>query len=208
MKSVLIADDHPLILMGIQSVLEKKGFMVCAVCTNSIDAYHQIIRKRPLIAILDMKMPDLNAVEIIKKLESVNLPTRFIIQTSYNEASLFNYAKELGVRGYLLKNFALEEFDACIDAVANGGSYFSIHLNQSLTDNARVTGKDSLEKLSFAERRVLTLVSAQKNNNEIAKELFVTEKTVEKHRSSIIKKLNIEPSQNALLKWALKNVGG
>lgn len=207
MKSVLIADDHPLILTGLQSVLEKKGFMVCAVCTNGIDAYQNILRKRPLIAILDMKMADLNAIEIIKKIQPLNLPTRFIIHTSYNEESLFRNAKSIGISGYLLKNFALEEFDKCIDTVANGGTYFSIHLNQSLVIDIYSPENELLNKLTFAERRILTLVANQKNNKEIAKELFVTEKTIEKHRSSIIKKLAIEPSQNALLKWALKNMG-
>jgi len=206
MKSVLIADDHPLILSGLQSILEKKGFIICAICTNGIDTYQQIIKKRPLIAILDMKMPDMNAIDIIKKLQPHKLPTRFVIQTSFNEAALFNYAKSLGISGYLLKNFAVEEYEKCIDAVANGETYFSLYLNQSLIDNTISTDYRQLDKLTFAERRILHLVAAQKNNKEIAIELFVTEKTVEKHRTNIIKKLNIEPCQNALLKWSLKHI--
>ena len=206
MKSVLIADDHPMIIMGVKSIMEKKWFMVCSVCTNGIDAYNQIIRKRPLIAILDMKMPGMNAIEIIKKLQHLNLPTRYIIQTSFDDLSAFNLAKDLGVKGYLLKNFALEEFDKCIDAVAKGDKYFSVHLKKSLSDSIESSEDNLLAVLSFAERKVLTMIAAHHSNKEIAKELFVTEKTVEKHRSKIIKKLNIEPEQNALLKWAVKNM--
>lgn len=204
MSRILIADDHPVVLFGTRTYLQQRGYNVISTCSNGLEAYNQIIAKQPDIALLDMSMPGLNGLEIVEKVQQAKIPVKTILLTMHNEASLFNRAKELGVKGYLLKDFAMDEMEKCLEEVRKGNSYFSRHLEQSLTINNNGGADPELSLLTFAERKILELVAQQKSTKEIAALLFISEKTVETHRSHIIKKLNIPPGKNALLIWAMK----
>jgi len=204
MYKILIADDHPVVLYGTKIFLEKKGFDVIMTCENGLEAYNQITAKTPDIAVLDMSMPGLSGMEILEKLTTQRLQTKIILQTMHNDLSLFTRAKELNVKGYLLKDFAMEELEKCIHEVMKGNTYFSTHLSQKLTIQEHDDEDTSLQQLTFAERKILKLVAEQKSTKEIAALLFISEKTVETHRGHIIKKLNIPPGKNALLIWAMK----
>jgi DNA-binding NarL/FixJ family response regulator len=204
MYKIIIADDHPVVLFGTKVFLEKKGFDVIMACENGLEAYNQIITKKPDIAVLDMSMPGLSGLEILEKLNTQKLPTKVILLTMHNDVSLFNRSKELNGKGYLLKDFAMEELEKCIHEVMKGNTYFSTHLTQMLTIQKHDGEDESLNQLTFAERKILKLVADQKSTKEIAALLFISEKTVETHRGHIIKKLNIPPGKNALLIWAMK----
>jgi len=201
--NILIADDHPVVLFGTKTFLEQKGFNVVSACENGVEAYNQILFKKPDIALLDMSMPGMNGIEIIQKTQADGLSTKIVLLTMHSEYSIFNRAKELGVRGYLLKEFAMDELEKCIDEVCQGKTYFSKHLSQKLTITDDGSDAD-LSLLTFAEKKILDLVAKQKSTKEIASMLFISEKTVETHRSHIIKKLNIPPTKNALLIFAIK----
>ncbi|WP_118973113.1 response regulator [Taibaiella koreensis] len=205
MCKVLIADDHPVVLLGTQTYLNARGFEVVGMCANGLEAYNQILALRPHIAVLDMSMPGLNGLDILEKLSQSKetWKTKVILLTMHSELSLFNRARELDVRGYLLKDFAMDEMEKCLQEVRDGNTYFSKHLAQRLTFG-QAEQDPALEQLTFAERKILELVSQQKSTREIAALLFISEKTVETHRSHIIKKLNIPPGKNALLIWAMK----
>ncbi len=206
MYNVLIADDHPVVLFGTKTFLTQLGYHVISTCSNGLEAYNQIITRQPDIALLDMNMPGLNGVEILEKINNhksvANVKT--ILLTMHNELSIFNRAKELAVKGYLLKDFAMDEMEKCLDAVKKGETYFSHHLVQRLTIKNTPDTHPDLQQLTFAEKKILELVSQQKSTREIASLLFISEKTVETHRSHIIKKLNIPAGKNALLIWAMK----
>lgn len=204
MSRILIADDHPVVLFGTRTYLQQRGYNVITTCSNGLEAYNQIIAKQPDIALLDMSMPGLSGLEIVEKVQQAKVPVKTILLTMHNELSLFNRAKEIGVKGYLLKDFAMEEMEKCLEEVKRGNTYFSRHLEQSLTINNNGDGNPELSQLTFAEKKILELVAQQKSTREIAAMLFISEKTVETHRSHIIKKLNIPPGKNALLIWAMK----
>jgi DNA-binding NarL/FixJ family response regulator len=204
MCNIVIADDHPVVLFGTKTFLEQRGYNVVSACANGLEAYNQIITKQPNIAILDMSMPGLNGLEILAKLQTAKHPVKSILLTMHNDAALFNKAKELGVKGYLLKEFAMDELEKCLNEVKNGLTYFSKHLSNMLTIQHTKDANPALQHLTFAEKKILELVVQQKSTKEIAALLFISEKTVETHRSHIIKKLNIPPGKNALLIWAMK----
>jgi DNA-binding NarL/FixJ family response regulator len=204
MCSIIIADDHPVVLFGTRTFLEQRNYNVVSACENGLEAYNQIITKMPQIAILDMNMPGLNGMEILEKLQQARHPVKSILLTMYNDVALFNKAKELGVKGYLLKDFAMDELEKCLFEVRMGNSYFSKHLSHMLTVQHSEDANPALEQLTFAEKKILDLVTQQKSSKDIAAMLFISEKTVETHRSHIIKKLNIPPGKNALLIWAMK----
>jgi DNA-binding NarL/FixJ family response regulator len=204
MCKIIIADDHPVVLFGTKIFLEKKGFDVVMACENGLEAYNQIITKKPEIAVLDMSMPGLNGLEILEKLTQQKCSTKVILLTMHNDASIFNRAKALNAQGYLLKDFAMEELDKCIHEILKGHTYFSSHLTQKLTIHSSEEEDPNFKQLTFAEKKILELVADQKSTKEIAALLFISEKTVETHRGHIIKKLNIPPGKNALLIWAMK----
>lgn len=205
MYNILIADDHPVVLFGTKTFLTQLGYNVISTCSNGLEAYNQIITRQPDIALLDMNMPGLNGVEILEKMQNQkSLRVKTILLTMHNELSIFNRARELDVKGYLLKDFAMDEMEKCLDTVKRGDTYFSQHLVQRLEIKNNGDARPELQQLTFAERKILELVSQQKSTKEIASLLFISEKTVETHRSHIIKKLNIPPGRNALLIWAMK----
>lgn len=205
MYNVLIADDHPVVLFGTRTFLTQLGYNVISTCANGLEAYNQILSRQPDIALLDMNMPGLNGLELLEKIQQQRppLPVKTILLTMHNELSFFNRARELNVKGYLLKDFAMNEMEKCLEAVKEGNTYFSEHLVQKLEIRNNSGLPPDLQQLTFAERKILELVSQQKSTKEIAAMLFISEKTVETHRSHIIKKLNIPPGKNALLKWAM-----
>jgi DNA-binding NarL/FixJ family response regulator len=204
MCKIIIADDHPVVLFGTKIFLEKKGFDVIMACENGLEAYNQIITKKPEIAVLDMSMPGLSGLEVLEKLTQQKCSTKVVLLTMHNDASIFNRARALNAQGYLLKDFAMEELEKCIQEILKGNTYFSSHLTQKLTIHSSEEEDPNLKQLTFAEKKILELVAGQKSTKEIAALLFISEKTVETHRGHIIKKLNIPPGKNALLIWAMK----
>ena len=124
-----------------------------------------------------------------------------MLVTFSKDGTLFNQAEDLNVYGYILKEFALAEIEACLEALGKGDSYFS----PSLKDYISEKPKFDLKVLSETEKKILTLIAKNKTTKEIAEELFVSSRTVEKHRSNIIRKLNIDQTQNSLLIWAKEN---
>lgn len=202
-KTIITADDHPLLLKGLNDFLLEKGYNIIDSATNGKSAFEIIEKRHPDIAILDIQMPDLSGLEIAKQCYDKNIKTKIIIITFHKEASLYFEAKELNIYGYLLKDFAIEEIENCIESVVNGIPYFSkkIHtLLQVLPENLNF-----LHKLTPSERKILKYIANDKTNKEIGDLLFISPRTVEKHRSNIIQKLNLEPKTNALLIWAKEN---
>ena len=206
MLKILISDDHPFTLMGTKVYIESLGYHICELCSNGISAYNMILRHEPDIALLDVNMPGMNGLEVLEKIKTHPLSTKVILLTMHKELSLFKRAKELGVKGYVLKEFSTDVLDECIKAVQKGQVWFSPQLTESLHVDSEAVVDSVLDKLSFAEKKVLGLIAQQLTSKEIAQSLFIAEKTVENHRSNIMKKLNLPPEKNALLVWALQNM--
>lgn len=208
MTSVLIADDHPVVSLGVKTFLEQRNYRVSAVFANGIEAYNKLLSDPPDVAILDVSMPGMTGIEILKKLQSVKSSTKVILLTLHNERSLFDYAVKLGVSGFLLKEFAMDELDLCLENVSRNKQYFSTHLEKKLKIDGENRDTELTDNLTFAERKILELVAKQKSTKEIAHMLFISEKTVETHRRHIIQKLNIPPGNQSLVLWAIKNMPG
>ncbi|HLO42933.1 MAG TPA: response regulator transcription factor [Leadbetterella sp.] len=201
--TILVADDHPLIVKGMADFLLSNGYKVIAAETNGIMAYHKLINLKPQIAILDIEMPDMNGFQIVEKLNTNgHSSTIFIFNTIHKEQSILQRAIEIGVRGYMLKESTLDEILICLQSVIRGGTYFGKNLtNQYNSDHENTI----TSKLSPSEIKILRLIAQKKNTKEIAEMLFVAEKTIEKHRSNIIRKMGLSQTKNSLLIWSLQN---
>lgn len=202
--NILIADDHPFTLQGTQSFVESYGYRVVATCANGVSAFNLIQLRLPDIAILDINMPGMDGLDVAKKIQEVKLKTRVILLTMHNEMTIYNKAKEYGIYGYILKEHAQSELQKCLAEVTKGNEYVSDSLLQDLV-SVRTSDNSELSKLTFSERKIVELIARQKTSKQIAELLFLSEKTIEGHRSNIIDKLGLPKEKNTLLKWALKN---
>ena len=202
--NILIADDHPLTLQGTKNFVESFGYRVTDTCSNGASALNQILLHQPDMAILDINMPGLDGIDVAKKVWDSRLRTKVILLTMHNETTLYDKAVECGVYGYILKEYALSELKKCLEEVQKGNHYTSDSLNRDLVAN-RTEGHGELSKLTFSERKIVELISQQKTTRQIAELLFLSEKTIEGHRSNIIEKLGLPKEKNVLLKWAMRH---
>lgn len=202
---ILIADDHPFTLMGTKAFVESLKFKVEDVCSNGITALNLIKSHQPDIAILDINMPGMDGLEVLEKVFSQKLKTKVILLTMHKEMTVFKKASQYEVAGYILKENAQEDLAYCLDAVIKGHQYISKNLVSDLQIDNPNNSEDHLSKLTFAERKVIELVAQQKTSKQIGEMLFISEKTVEGHRTNIIQKLGLPKEKNTLLIWAMKH---
>ncbi len=202
LASIVIADDHPLILKGLNDFLKEKNYNVLASAKNGNDALQAIKDLEPDIAVLDIRMPYLTGLEIAKLCNDLNLSTKIILITLEKDSATYKEARLLHIFGYLLKEFALVELENCISSVMDGKRYFSPELIQYLEVDEP---PEMLDLLTPAEKRVLRLIGQNKTAKEIGNLLFVSDRTIEKHKSHIIKKLELEPKGNSLALYAKEN---
>ena len=200
--SIIIADDHPLILKGLYDFLIEKGYNVIDSAKDGKEALALIKSHKPEIAILDIQMPHLTGLEVADKCKMCSLETKIILITLEKDEKIFNEAKSLKVYGYVLKEFALAEIENCISSVIEDKSYFSPDLIKYLKPD---TKPEILNTLTNTEKKVLRLITKNKTASEIGTLMHSSRRTIEKHKSNIIKKLDIEKVPNSLLIWAKDN---
>lgn len=198
----VIADDHPLSLLGTQVLVESLGYVVLETCKNGQTAWNAIKRLKPDFVILDISMPEMNGLEISQKIRIHQMPTKIILLTSHKELSIKKKADELKINAYLLKEYALEELRQCLQHLIHNEYYSSPQIKFDLEKDVDYQKDEVLSQLSFSERKVFELIVQQKTTKEIANLLFLSEKTIEAHRAAIIRKLGLKPEKNTLLKFA------
>lgn len=180
---------------------------VIAEADNGARAIDLIREARPDIALLDLDMPIKDGFEVTRDIQEMKLDVEVIFLTMHKTETLFNAALDLGVKGYVLKDSAMTEIIACIQAVSKGQSYASPQLTSFMIGrNQRATAllkqKPTLNDLTPTEHRILKLIAEAKTSRAIATELFISPRTVEHHRANICLKLDLHGS-NALMKFAL-----
>ncbi|MBQ4820601.1 response regulator transcription factor [Aquimarina sp. MMG016] len=203
-STIFIADDHPLLLKGMHIFLTDKGFDVVDTSSDGLSAYNNIIRLKPEIALLDIQMPKLTGIEIARKCLQNKINTKIILLTLHKNEEFYFESKNLNVYGYLLKEFALEEIEHCLKKVSKNETYQGKDIQKLLNVSAD-SSSGILKKLTTTERKVLYLIAKNKTSKEIAAMLFVTIKTIEKHRANIRVKLGLEAKTHSLLIWVKEN---
>mgnify|MGYP000232808683 CR=1 FL=1 len=200
--TIVIADDHPLVLKGLQDYLTEKKYRIIASATNGKMAYELIVKHNPDIAILDIRMPYKSGIEITEACISNNIKTKIVLITFEKSAQLYHKAKALNVSGYILKEFALSEIENCLTAIENNNPFYSPEIEEFMLTQEDVIG---ISILTPTEKKILKLIAKNKTAKEIGVILFISNRTVEKHKSNIINKLKISGHQNSLLIWAKEN---
>jgi DNA-binding NarL/FixJ family response regulator len=205
---VVIADDHPVFTKGLRQVLTADPSLdVVAEARDGEAAFQCIQEHKPDVAVLDIDMPKKDGFDVVRAVQKQQLPVAVVFLTMHKNEALFNAALDLGVQGYVLKDSALTEIVDSVRAVATGHNFVSPVLSTYLFGRRRRAQalsqeQPSLGDLTPAERRVLQLIADAKTSGEIARDLYISVRTVEHHRANICTKLNLHGS-NALLRFAM-----
>jgi DNA-binding NarL/FixJ family response regulator len=208
--TVLIADDHPVVRSGIRQVLSMiPQYQTVHEANDGTAAIEYIRRSKPDVAILDIEMPGLDGFEVAEIVRSEEYPVRLIFMTMHNDEQTFNKAMDLGINGFVLKENAVSDIVDAVRSVMEGKYYLSPTLSDYLVRRntppahslKTTTGIDTLTP---SERNILRLIAEQKTTKTIAEELFISPKTVDKHRANICAKLDLHGAY-ALLKFAFEN---
>ena len=207
---LLIVDDHPVFRRGLREAIEENSrFRIVGEASDGEAAMRLVIELKPAIAVVDIDMPRLNGLEMVRALQKLSIPLTVVFLTMYNEEDMFNAAMDLGVRGYVLKETATDDILAALEMVAQGETFVSPSLaDMGVRRSNRVQelllSRPQIDDLTLAERRILKLIAEDRTSKEIADLLQISFKTVENHRLNICRKLNLHGS-HSLLKFAFDN---
>lgn len=206
---IVIADDHPIVRQGLKQVIElEPDMLVIGEACDGHEALGLIEELRPDIAILDVDMPHQDGFQVARSLLSENLSVPIIFLTIHRESAMFQAALDLGAKGYVLKDSAIDEIVTAIRAVNKGRFFTSLPMTTEVASRrneyaAPNEQQAALRQLTPTEFRILKLLSDYKTTKEIAEELSISPRTVETHRARICQKLNLHGS-HALMKFAVQ----
>ena len=205
---VLLADDHPIVRQGLRNLLtSEKDFDVIGEASNGLTALELVDKLRPDVLVVDLMMPGLNGLEVIRRAKHSLPILRIIVLSMQNADAYVVDALKLGASGYVLKDTGPAELIQAIKDVVAGQRYLSPALSERLTKTSiqqpGESPEDPYKRLTNREREVLQLAAEGHTSTEIAARLFISARTVELHRSNVMSKLSLH-SQNDLLRYALK----
>ena len=208
--SVLIADDHSLIRQGLKQILEiEKDLAVVAQASNGSEAVQLARECRPDVILMDINMPGTNGLQAIKEIKQEKLECKIIVLTIHEDREYLFKTLQMGAEGYVLKD---AEPSVLIEAIRNvylGQSYIQPNMTMELVKEFNRITKHEKEKhnennLTAREIEVLELIAEGMINKEIAKQLYISEKTVKNHVSNIFRKLNVSDRTQAAI-YAFKH---
>ena len=204
----LIADDHSIVREGLRRLLEAEGdIQVVGEAADGREVLDLVERHEPAVAILDITMPRLGGLETLERLRSRHPKVKVILLSMHGDPPFIQSAVALGADGYILKNGRAGELVAAVRAVVKGGSYFSPPVAKEIVETLRTPQRASAEPfsvLSSREREVLQLIAEGLSAKEIARDLGISTKTVEAHRTSVMRKLGARKATE-LVRYALRH---
>lgn len=206
--TIVVADDHKVVRQGLRAVLEAEpNFRVVGEAGNGLEVTRLVERLRPNVLVLDLMMPRLNGLEVIRQVRKSSHNTQVVILSMHRDESYVLEALKNGAAGYVLKDAGAEELIKAIREAAANRHYLSPPLSDSAVDAYVQRGSaattDPYDSLSSREREVLQLVAEGHTNAEIGKRLFISPRTVEIHRANMMAKLTLR-NQTDLIRYALK----
>lgn len=204
--NVVLVDDHTLFRKGIKMLLdESEGIEVVGEASTGKEFLEMLEVLQPDVVLMDINMPEMNGMDATK-LALTKYPTLLILMLSmHGEEEYFNQMIDAGVKGFLLKNAEVDEVVMAIQKIYGGGSYFSQDLLLEVI-SGRSKRTDDEKNLAITEREleVLRLICLGYSNSDIADMLFISNRTVDRHRSNLLEKTNSRNSA-ALVVFAIKN---
>ena len=210
MTKVFVADDHHLFRQELVEFVKSDGlYNVVGEASDGQEALKKIRKINPDVAILNVSMPKITGIDVVRRVKKVNDAVQFILLTMREEEEFLSEALDAGVKGYILKENTTDDLTAALRVVSIGGSYISPIISSGLITRAEnkrrfLYNELSINELTVKERKVLKLLSKTKTSKEIAEELNLSFRTVQNHRLIICKKLGLFGT-NSLFRFAIEN---
>lgn len=205
--TLLLADDHRLVRQGVGAILGTlPGLQVVGEAGDGPEAVRLAERLRPDVAVLDLRMPGLNGIEVTRELARCCPRTRVVILSMYADPGYAAEALRAGALAYVLKEAGIDDLARGIRAAAAGEEYLSPALPRDvvLTRLSRGDGADPYQALTLREREVLHLTAEGCSSGEVARRLHISPRTVETHRASLMRKLGVR-NQKELIRYAVQH---
>ncbi|MEO0310733.1 MAG: Transcriptional regulatory protein DegU [Bacteroidota bacterium] len=206
-SKLIIVDDHQMLIDGLKSLLHgEKDFEVIGEANNAEAALDLVKALAPDILITDINMPGTNGIALSKKIKATQPETLILALSMYGEKEIIHEMLEAGVNGYILKNTGKQELLFALRKLVEGGMYFSEEVTLEIIKGVgqRQRKEEIAVTLTEREQDIVALIAKELTNAAIAKELFISERTVETHRKNIFRKTATK-SVIGLLNWAKAN---
>ncbi|MEZ4334643.1 MAG: response regulator transcription factor [Myxococcota bacterium] len=208
MPSILIADDHGIVREGLRRLLESEpDFTVAGEAADGREVLEQVGALRPDVVVLDITMPRLGGLETLERLRAEHPGTKVILLSVHGDSPFIQSAIALGADGYVLKTGRVAEIVTAIHETIRGGSYFSPAVAREIVERLRSPqpdGDDPFTLLTSREREILHLIADGLSAKEVASQLDLSTKTVEAHRTSLMRKLGVRKATE-LVRYALRH---
>lgn len=208
---IILADDHVLLRRGLKGIIESKaGFEVVGEAGDGLELMELLRTITPDLVILDISMPNLRGIEAVSRIRNQHPEIRVLILTMHKDRSYLHQSIAAGAAGYLLKEDADPDLFTAIEKIRQGKIYVSPHLAEDMADDwagmrrGEVNSSLQSEVLTSREKEVLKLIAEGRSSREIGKLLFISVRTVERHRANIMDKLQIRKIAD-LVKYAIQN---
>lgn len=210
MIKIIIADDHQLVAEGLKSIIEQNGqCKVISIAAHGGELLKQLEVILPDIIMMDIDMPVMNGIEATLQIRKLHPEIKIIVLTLHAEKGLVKRLMDLGANGFILKNSDRDELLLAIDHVNKGGRYFSSALTLNLIEqpvSSVIPGSYDSKKAQLTEREIeiLKMIAEGLSNKEIGDKLFISHRTVDTHRTNLMKKLEVN-NIAGLIRYAMKN---
>jgi DNA-binding NarL/FixJ family response regulator len=204
--SILLADDLTLVREGLAAICQAQPqYRVVGQCSEGGAALRLIETQRPDIAVLDLNLPDLFTLEIVRKVREAKLPTKIVVLSTRKDRKTVVEALRSGVNAFLLKSGPSSQLLEAFDQILDGGIYVSpsLELDKIFSSGMKTSPEDSLDTLSSREHQVFSLLIEGIRAKEIAARLELSPKTVDTYRASLMRKLDIHDVAG-LVKYAIQ----
>lgn len=208
MKKIVIVEDHTILREGLKALLSQHAeFQIVGEARDGLEAIRVISELKPDLALMDLSMPKMNGIDAIREIKRCCPGTKILVLTVHKNEEYVVASLKAGANGYLLKESTHQELIQAVTHVLDGKAYLSPGISETVITGYLSSRKDEvsspLDTLSQREKEVLKLIAEGYKNREIAEYLFISIKTVEKHRDNIMKKLDLH-SSSALTTFAIE----
>ncbi|HET6626083.1 MAG TPA: response regulator transcription factor [Nocardioidaceae bacterium] len=209
---VVLADDHPMYRYGVAAVLSDVPDVELVGQADSGAALLELVRAtRPDVVVTDMRMPDLDGIEVTRRLREENPEVPVLVLTMHDDDESVYGAMRAGASGYLLKGADGSELVSTLMTLASGGTVFGASVARRIVgfflEDSQKHAQGSFPQLTTRERQVLDLLAAGRRNSAIAAQLTLSEKTVRNHLSAILSKLQVEDRSAAIVRARQAGLG-
>ncbi len=204
--SILLADELTLVREGLAALCDAQpNLRVVAQCSDGASALRLISEHRPDIAVLDLNLPDLFTMEVVRRIRETDVPTKVMVLSTRRDRKTVVEALRCGVSGFLLKSAPSTQMLEAFGQILDGGIYVSreLELNKIFASGQKAPAEDPLQSLSAREYQVFSLLCEGVRAKEIAARLALSPKTVDTYRASLMRKLDIHDVAG-LVKFAIQ----